>query len=51
MQVTPYKGQHRTEYHVEQFYNPEPQAKKEQRREEIALGIFEKRHIKTLNRE
>ena len=40
MQVTPYKGHHRTEYDVRLFKDPEPQSRAEKRREELALGIY-----------
>ena len=42
MQITPYKGQHRTEYHIALFQDPEPTTPAQKRREELALGIYEK---------
>jgi len=40
IQITPYKGEHRTEYNITLFLDPEPTTTAQRRREEIALGIF-----------
>jgi len=42
IQITPYRGQRKTEYHIMDFLNPEPTTKAQQRQEEIALGIYKK---------
>lgn len=42
LQITPYQGPRRKEYHVQPFLNKEPQTAAQQRQEEISLGKFRK---------
>ena len=40
LQITPYKGPHRTEFDIRTFLVEEPKTKQQKRKEELALGIF-----------
>ena len=40
IQITPYNGEHRKEYHIQDFLQKEPTTRAQKRQEELALGLF-----------